>query len=170
MRVPNVLLTIPKPIIMITENKIFNLPSLMGIFIALIFFFVFTGCVSEGSGFALPDGDAAAGKIDFVQLNCNACHSIADIEWLGNEENLKLPLGGKVPTIKTYGELLTAVINPSHKISKSLPGALVDSLGHSKMKIYNEVMTVQELVDIVTFLQAEYDVIVPEHTQQYPNF
>jgi hypothetical protein len=33
--------------------------------------------------------------------------------------------------------------------------------GESKMPVYNGYMTVQELIDIVTFLQPHYDVVVP---------
>jgi len=37
------------------------------------------------------------------------------------------------------------------------------------MKNYNETMTVQELVDIVTYLQTTYTVIAPQtHYAMYP--
>jgi sulfur-oxidizing protein SoxX len=75
-------------------------------------------------------------------------------------------LGGTVRSNKTYADLVTAIINPSHKIPKAyealsevrLPG------NRSKMEMYNynEVMTVQELIDIVTFLQLEYRMVLPE--------
>jgi len=37
------------------------------------------GCTKESTGFALPQGDVAAGKRVFVELRCNDCHSISDI-------------------------------------------------------------------------------------------
>jgi len=41
--------------------------------------------------------------------------------------------------------------------------------GESKMYIYNTHMTVQELIDIVMFLQPEYEVIPPQyHYRVYP--
>lgn len=123
--------------------------------------------------FVLPEGNVADGKQAFKDLYCNDCHSIGDIGWNGNEAagNVHIQLGGEVTRIQSYGELLTSVINPSHKISKkyqkdqevTLPG------GQSKMELYNynEVMTVRELVDIVMFLQSEYELIVPENTYPY---
>jgi hypothetical protein len=35
------------------------------------------------------------------------------------------------------------------------------------MRRYNEVMTVQQLVDIVSYLQTEYDVVVPSNPYVY---
>lgn len=40
--------------------------------------------------------------------------------------------------------------------------------GESRMPVYNEVMTVQELVDIVTFLQEHYEVVAPQ--VRYPMY
>jgi hypothetical protein len=71
-------------------------------------------------------------------------------------------LGGKVTRVKTYGELVTAIINPSHKLADGYPEDLVSEDGKSKMYVYNGFMTVQELTDIVMFLQPHYDVIPPE--------
>ena len=39
--------------------------------------------------------------------------------------------------------------------------------GESKMRRYNEVMTVQQLVDIVSYLQTEYEVVVPPNPYLY---
>lgn len=142
----------------------------LGVFVFCLLLAFVLGCNKESKGFALPQGDMEAGKATFMALNCNACHSIADIQWKGEDENLKLPLGGKTTRIKTYGELVTSVINPSHKISENFPGELVNAQGESKMKVYNDIITVQELVDIVTFLQSEYEVIVPEEKYYYPHY
>jgi hypothetical protein len=136
---------------------------------------VVTACQDRTAmrNFVLPEGDVADGKQAYKDLYCNDCHSIGDIGWNGSEEagDVHIPLGGEVTRIKSYGELLTSVINPSHRISKkykkdqevTLPG------DQSKMELYNynEVMTVQELVDIVMFLQSEYELIVPENTYPY---
>jgi mono/diheme cytochrome c family protein len=124
---------------------------------------VFLGC-GQGRGFALPEGDIEAGKAVFTKFNCNDCHSIGAIEFAGTEDNLHVPLGGEVSKLKTYGELVTSVINPSHKVAGRYKASLNPN---NQMKTYNEVMTVQELVDIVTFLQSEYDIVAPE-TYYYP--
>ncbi|KAA3624611.1 MAG: cytochrome C [Bacteroidetes bacterium] len=145
-----------------TSYKKTGIYSFVWVFVVALLLGLLSACNKESRGFALPEGDVVAGKANFVALNCNACHSIADIKWEGQDEELRLPLGGKTERIRTYGELLTSVINPSHKISKTYEGNLVDSAGQSRMKIYNDIMTVQELVDVVTFLQSEYEIVVPE--------
>ena len=140
---------------------------LLSLLVGFFCLVVFVGCNPEGRGFALPPGDLETGKATFVDFNCNSCHSIADIEFDGSPEYLNVPLGGEVTRIKSYGELVTSIINPSHKIAdkhKSI-GAEGDS---SKMEIYNEVLTVQELIDLVTFLRSEYNVSPPPTT--YPPY
>ena len=80
-----------------------------------------------------------------------------------------LELGGPVTRVRTYGELVTAIINPSHKLADGYPAELVSEDGKSKMYVYNGFMTVQELTDIVMFLQPHYDVVPPEfHYRVYP--
>jgi sulfur-oxidizing protein SoxX len=133
------------------------------------FMVLLAACNSQSKGFALPEGDIATGKRYFTDLNCNACHSIGDIAWIG-EEGRAIPLGGKVTQVKTYGELVTSVINPSHKISKAHLGNVVDSMGHSRMTNYNEAITVQELIDIIAFLQSEYEIVTPDNTYSYPHY
>lgn len=129
-------------------------------------------CNQQALGFALPEGSVEKGKMTYKTLACNECHSITGIEWKGGSDNLKIHLGGDVAFQKSYGELVTSVINPSHKIArrykqKSSPETTEGSL--SKMKNYNEVMTIQELIDLVTFLQSEYDVKTPP-TEYYPYY
>ncbi len=117
------------------------------------------GC-GQGRGFALPAGEIAAGETAFTKFNCNTCHSTAKVSFKGMDENVHIPLGGTVTTLKSYGELVTSVINPSHRIDNTYEQAKgID--GTSKMQIFNEVMTVQELVDIVTYLQSEYEIETP---------
>ena len=121
------------------------------------------GC-GEGRGFALPEGDIAAGKTAFTKFKCNDCHSTNDIKFIGTDEDLHIRLGGEVSSLKSYGELVTSVINPSHKVAKRYRSALDES---TQMKSYNDVITVQELVDIVTYLQSEYEIVIPD-TYGYP--
>ena len=64
--------------------------------------------------------------------------------------------------VKTYGQLLTAIIYPSHKLAYGYAEEVVSEDGVSNMYVYNEHMTVQELIDIVMFLQPEYDVVIPD--------
>jgi mono/diheme cytochrome c family protein len=114
-------------------------------------------------GFRLPDGNALAGREAFLYMHCNQCHTI------NGEELPKVPgfepyveLGGAVTRVKTYGELVTAIINPSHKLADGYAEEVVSVDGKSKMYYYNGFMTVQELTDIVMFLQPHYDVVPPQ--------
>jgi len=121
-------------------------------------------------GFRLPEGDPMAGRETFLYMHCNQCHTIK------GEELPTIPgfepfveLGGAVTRVKTYGELVTAVINPSHKLAEGYAEDLVSEDGKSKMYVYNGFMTVQELTDLVMFLQPHYDVVPPEfHYRVYP--
>lgn len=114
----------------------------------------------SGSGFALPDGDAAAGETHFLRLRCNDCHSVQgrpELRSAAFEPLMTVPLGGKTTRIATYGELVTSVINPSHRISQRYLDEPVEEGGASNMRNYNDVMTVAELIDLVAFLQAQYE-------------
>lgn len=139
-------------------------------------FAVFAGCQNESRGFVLPEGDIEQGKQTFLELNCTRCHSIGDVAWTGDErwDDPHVKLGGEVTSMKTYGELVTSVINPSHKISQQAITnqrlTLVEGMSKMELYRYNEIMTVQELVDLVTFLQSEYELIKPEDTYPYRGF
>jgi sulfur-oxidizing protein SoxX len=117
-------------------------------------------------GFRLPDGDAETGQELFVELQCNSCHRVADMEMAPPAEPgpVLITLGGPVARVKTYGQLVSSVINPSHKVSRRYSDQQVSKDGESIMRVYNETMTVQELIDIVAFLQVQYKVAVPEYT------
>ena len=69
----------------------------------------------------------------------------------------------------TYADLVTSIINPSHRLSAYYPRAKAEAGGESRMHNYNDVMTVQELVDIVSFLQTEYE-LTPPPLHDYPPF
>jgi len=122
-------------------------------------------------GFSLPEGDVDRGKQAFLDLQCHACHTIAGMELPRLPDEPQSPfieLGGEVARVTTYAELVTSVINPSHRLAPGYPEELITENGESRMPVYNEVMTVQELVDIVTFLQEQYEVVVPE--TRYPMY
>ena len=138
-------------------------------FVVLVFALAaaLSGCDEEKAiserGFRLPDGNAQAGRDTFLYMHCNQCHTIKGEELptiSGYEPYVEL--GGAVTRVKTYGELVTAVINPSHKLADGYPEDMVSEDGKSKMYYYNGFMTVQELTDIVMFLQPHYDVVPPQ--------
>ena len=126
------------------------------------------GCDREArmasQGFRLPDGNPQAGHEAFIYMQCHQCHTIEGMElpMIPGQDAPYVELGGKVTAVKTYGQLITAIIYPSHKLANGYAEEVVSEDGTSNMYIYNEHMTVQELIDIVMFLQPEYDVVIPD--------
>ena len=116
-------------------------------------------------GFRLPAGDPNAGQTTFVALQCNACHDIAGLSLPAAQETgpVRVELGGQVTKVRTYGELVTSIINPSHRLAWGYSEEDVSQDGESLMRVYNEVMTVQQLIDLVALLQSHYEVVIPEH-------
>lgn len=113
-------------------------------------------------GFTLPDGNADYGQQYFVEFRCIDCHTIAGKEDLlsleeGIDPIMNVPLGGETNRIETYGQLVTSIINPSHKVSDKYRMTPQMENGPSMMRNYNSIMTVGELIDIVAFVQGEYE-------------
>ena len=147
------------------------------IFLTPLFILVFllASCdfgVNSGRGFSLPEGNVDKGRATFLELECNACHSVGDIERVAGSEgpDINVKLGGRVTSIKTYGDLVTSVINPSHKTSRRFvkQNAAAEG-GELKMVVYNEIMTVQQLVDLVTYLETNYQA-VPANRTEYARY
>jgi sulfur-oxidizing protein SoxX len=142
--------------------KGFSIPTLLLVSLAAL-----GGCDQDRTmserGFRLPDGNASVGRETFLYMHCNQCHTIKD-EQLPTVAGFEpfVELGGSLTRVKTYGELVTAIINPSHKLADGYPEDLVSDNGKSKMYVYNGFMTVQELTDLVMFLQSRYDVVPPQ--------
>lgn len=110
-------------------------------------------------GFRLPDGDAEAGRIVFEEKQCSSCHIIEALPELreGVEPEMDVRIGGMQTRIATQGELVSAVINPSHRIARGYRREPYVSAGETSMRTVNENLTVAELIDLVTFLQGEYE-------------
>ena len=138
--------------------------------------FVLGGCdqgPTSGRGLVLPEGDAAAGEAAFVRLHCNDCHSIEGKPELRPEGGplMNVRLGGATTRISTYGELVTSIINPSHRISRRYAKEPYARAGVSEMRNYNDLMTVSQLNNLVMFLQQQYELepfAGPSYTSYYP--
>ena len=142
--------------------------------VVLSLLLLFGGCTREpGSpaGFRLPDGNANAGREVFLYMHCHQCHSVSgdELPAVAGEGPPYVQLGGPVSRVKTYGELVTAIINPSHKLAPGYAEDVVSENGESKMPVYNQFMTVQELIDLVAYLQSRYEVVAPPYDYRiYP--
>ena len=136
-----------------------------------ILFFLLASCdfgPNSGRGFSLPEGNVDKGRTTFVELECNTCHSVGDIEHIAGHEgqDINVALGGQTTVVKTYGDLMTSVINPSHKVNRRHAYQnLVTEDGESKMVVDYEKMTVQQLVDLVTFLESNYQYTPPTRNE-----
>ena len=123
------------------------------------------GCDSgakSGRGFVFPEGNVARGQKAFVELKCHECHrvdGVADLPALTVTPPEKVVLlGGEVPSLRTYGELVTAVIHPSQSRTA---GALGPAGKDVVMPQVNETMTVVQMLDLVTFLHPRYRQLEP---------
>lgn len=116
-------------------------------------------------GFRLPDGNADAGRAAFVQLRCHTCHTVAGIDAkFEGTGAATVPLGGNTLRVRTYGDLVTSIINPSHRIPRGDAANQLAPGGVSLMEIgqLNDTLTVRQLIDLVAFLQTTYQVQPPD--------
>ena len=122
-----------------------------------------SGGVKSPTGFRLPDGDAEAGRRAFVELGCATCHTVSDVDLGIAPSGLPRPvvLGGEVLYTRTDGQLVTSIINPSHRIAPGYPREAVESGGRSRMRDYGDVLTARQLIDLVAFLHTRYKIVPP---------
>jgi mono/diheme cytochrome c family protein len=106
----------------------------------------------EGWKFSWPAGDPARGREVFVKLECYACHEVKG-------EKIPAPDPGKVgPELSFMAPLhpaeyfAEAIINPSAVIEEGKGYRAPD--GKSKMPSYNDVVTAQEVIDLVAYLKG----------------
>lgn len=115
----------------------------------------------SGRGLHLPDGDMEKGKLAFVELGCPRCHEVVGVVAAAPEGEVPMivRLGGPVRRVETYGELVTSIVNPSHGIARLYPREHVAIGDESRMKDFNDTMTVAQLIDLVAFLQSQYELL-----------
>ena len=124
----------------------------------------------SGKGFVFPEGDVARGKTAFVELKCYSCHRVdgaGEIPAPLVDPTLVIRLGGGVTHMRTYGDLVTSIIHPTYGISDQVTGPRRWEVKQSPMPVVNNTMTVQQLLDIVTFLQPHYRELMPLYSDQY---
>jgi L-cysteine S-thiosulfotransferase len=135
--------------------------KMTGSVIAVALMFLGAGCDSgprSGRGLRLPQGDVAAGKQAFIDLKCHTCHTVAGVDLPKPESpgQYHVVLGGQVLKVKTYGQLVTAIIHPAHDIAKGFDQSKTEGQ-LSPMPQFNHVMTVQQMIDLTDFLHAHYE-------------
>lgn len=124
----------------------------------------------SGRGFAFPTGNADKGKSAFVDMKCYECHRVDGVVDLpapvASPEKIVV-LGGKVARLRSYGDLVTSVIHPSYALSENYTDPARKGRTDSPMKPVNDKMTVQQMLDIVTFLHPRYKELEPLYSQNY---
>lgn len=119
---------------------------------------------NEVVNLVLPAGDPEAGKRAFAEHLCFSCHRVSD----DPDYNTMPPLA-QGPDLassshKDPGYLATAIVAPNHSITrdhKNLENAdpedFADAEGDSIMPDFNEVLTVRELIDLLSYLRTPAD-------------
>jgi hypothetical protein len=122
------------------------------------------------SGPYLPEGDAEAGRLAFRQLGCHACHQVLGERFPEPVAQPPIPFAlGSPNDPKSRQYLAESIIAPSHRLARPRPkllskhpaGRIADqeyeNIGEgdeSRMGDYNDILTVREWLDLVTFLDA----------------
>ena len=125
----------------------------------------------------LPQGDVEAGRQAFIDLQCSACHLVGGVDGLPEPvAMIPIPDLGKTLARQPRGALASSLIAPSHIDSAAAelwtdwsdqqrvwlgPGQRRPQAGEvvdeesalSLMSDYRDTMTVQQLGDLVAFLQ-----------------
>jgi hypothetical protein len=137
------------------------LSAMMRMLFSLIFLLIaLSSC--GGESFYFPEGDAEAGKQVFTELKCYACHEVVG-------EDFPDP-SAITPTFVALGAtgeqkprlyLVESIIAPSHQFAQPRPPAGQTSSEQniragtrSRMSDYSEQLTVRELCDLVSYLEA----------------
>ena len=113
----------------------------------------------------MPPGDADKGRQAFVALDCHTCHRVAGVDLPAPEKEgpVQVLLGGEVLRVRSYGDLVTAIIHPSEGLASGYPKDVLAEGGQSRMPDYGDRMTVSQLIDLVTFLHGHYSRLEPEY-------
>lgn len=117
-------------------------------------------------GFRLPDGNVEKGKAAFVELKCYSCHKVDGVELPAPVVVTHQPvmIGGEVAHVQSYGELVTSIIHPSHRLSVEIKKEWEVDGKLSPMPDFNHVMTVEQMIDLVAFTQSHYKQLIPLNT------
>ena len=110
----------------------------------------------EGWKLTWPAGDPARGREVFVKLECFSCHEVKGEQFPRPDAGLE---PGKVgPELSFMAPLhppeyfAEAIINPSAVIEEGKGYRAPD--GKSKMPSYNDLVTVQEVINLVAYLKG----------------
>lgn len=118
--------------------------------------------------FTMPQGDPEAGEKAFAKMQCYSCHKVTGKTFEGQEAEAedigpeftpayaKLPAAYLAESIMNFNRFIShANFRVSYMSLEAFkPSGREDYATDSRMADYNEIMTVQELIDIVAFLKS----------------
>lgn len=100
-----------------------------------------------------PAGDPGRGREVFTLLECYSCHEVKGGRFPAPDQPGKVgPELSQMGPLHTLEYFFEAIINPSGTIEKGKGYEAAD--GSSKMPSYNDLLTVQQLIDLVAYLRA----------------
>ena len=139
--------------------------SLFNSFVALCTLICLSACDRDDprqGDIYLPVGNAAKGEMYFASLGCVNCHVVigAELPEPAEAGPVRVLLGSQAGRKLSHGELVTSIVNPSHRLSARYRKDEVSDGGESLMPSYNDVLTVTQLTDLVAFLDAHYETAV----------
>ncbi len=100
-----------------------------------------------------PVGDPEAGREAFIALSCTTCHAVqGDRELAQPVAAVPVPVLGPAQGKMSPGKLASAIVSPSHTVSKEVTSRVEGEL--SPMGDFTEAMTVRQLIDLVAYLRS----------------
>ena len=106
----------------------------------------------QGWKFSWPAGDAAKGRDAFVKLECYTCHEVRGEQFPAPDPGKVGPeLSGMAP-LHPAEYFAEAIINPDAAVEEGKGYRAPD--GKSKMPSYNDLVTLQEVIDLVAYLKG----------------
>lgn len=120
--------------------------------------------LADGARTVVPPGKAEAGQVVFVEKGCYQCHSAGatKLPAVELEQRLVIELGGDVHTKWNRDDYARAIMDPNHLVSEDYKIAMIRLGDHFKaenspMPTFADVLRVNELIDLVTFLDSLTD-------------
>ncbi len=118
----------------------------------------------EAVGNEMPDGDPDLGQSVFLDMECTRCHLLQglDVELSEDEQGGVGPELTNIGSIQTRRYLLESLLEPNAVIvadpdgvEPGGEGSYRDEFGDSRMPSFLDTLTVQQLLDLATFLASQ---------------
>jgi mono/diheme cytochrome c family protein len=112
-----------------------------------------------------PNGDAAAGRTAFVEMQCNACHDVAGDSLPPPTVTPAVRLGGKMLLPPSPTQTKADILLPSSHFAEGYPREQIMAGDASRMPDYSKRLTDAQVTDLVAYLQSRYARGLPSATQ-----